>query len=152
MIPARVTVPASAVWLGGLGLVPFLGLTAALSLLSPELQPAVSHALIAYGATILSFLGGVHWGLGIARAASVDGSGLAGRLTLSIVPSLVAWAALLLPPFGGLLVLAAGIALMLPVDVLATRGGIAPAWYPRLRIPLSFAVASALLGACFLVR
>lgn len=152
MLSANAKVPISAAWLGGLGLIPFTGLAASLALCTPDQQPALSHALVAYGATILSFLGGVHWGLGIARAASGQVAGLAGRLTLSVVPSLAGWAALLTAPFTGLLVLAIAMALMLQVDILTSRSGVAPAWYPRLRIPLSCAVATTLLAAGFLLR
>ena len=152
MPSTNLAIPASAAWLGALGLIPFVGLAIALALAAPDLQAALSHALVAYGATILSFLGGVHWGLGIARAASGQRTGLAGRLTLSIVPSLAGWAALLTSPFAGLLVLAVAMALMLQVDILTARSGVAPAWYPRLRIPLSCAVATTLLAAGFLLR
>ncbi len=93
---------------------------------------------MAYGAVILSFLGGIHWGLAI---ASNHGNGdLPRRLFVSVAPSLVAWAGLLLPLRVGLLVLAAGFAAVLYVDVRATRAGEAPPWYPRLRGPLSAAV------------
>ena len=152
MTAADIRVPVSAAWLGGLGLVPFISLAAALPFVGQDLQFLAAHALLAYGATILSFLGGVHWGLGIAQGAGAPASGLAGRLTLSIVPSLVAWVALLVAPVAGLILLAAGIALMLRVDLLATRSGFAPPWYPRLRIPLSCAVATTLLAAGFVVR
>ena len=152
MTATDIRVPASAAWLGGLGLVPFIGLAAALPFVGPQVQSLATHALLAYGATILSFLGGIHWGLGIARAAVAPAGGLAGRLTLSIVPSLVAWIALLAPPFAGLILLATGIALMVRVDILATRSGVAPPWYPRLRIPLSCAVATPRLVAGLVVR
>ena len=39
---------------------------------------------------------------------------------------------------------------MLVVDIRATRLGHAPAWYPRLRIPLSCAVAVSLLAGALL--
>ena len=145
-------VPASAAWLGGLGVIPFVALAATLAFLDQDRQAIAVHALVAYGASILSFLGGVHWGLGIAGRRGAPGTGLAGRLALSVVPSLVAWVALLVTPFAGLMVLAGGIALMLGVDLLTTRSGLAPAWYPRLRIPLSCAVATTLLAAGLLVR
>ena len=148
----KVSVPPSAAWLGGSGLLPFAGLAASLVVLGPEQQLRATHALLAYGATILSFLGGIHWGMGISRQSNGDGSGLAAQLALSVIPSLLAWVALLLTPVGGLLVLAAGIMMMLGVDILATRNGLAPAWYPRLRIPLSGAVALTLLAAVLVLR
>jgi len=141
----KAPVPTSAAWLGALGLVPFAALAALLPFVSADLKTDVAYSLLAYGATILSFLGGVHWGLAIGSTARAAAADLKVRLTLSVVPSLVAWAALLVPLRSGLFMLAAAIALMLVVDIRATRAGEAPAWYPRLRIPLSCAVAAALL-------
>jgi len=138
-------IPSSAAWLGGFGFVPFAALTASLPFVGGELKSDVAYALLAYGAVILSFLGGVHWGLAIGSIAPGAAAGLKGRLLLSVIPSLVAWAALLVPLRSGLFMLAAAIALMLVVDIRATRAGEAPAWYPRLRIPLSCAVAASLL-------
>ena len=57
-----VRVPTAAGLLGGFGVVPFLGLAASLPFLKNEPKLMIAHALVAYGATILSFLGGVHWG------------------------------------------------------------------------------------------
>jgi hypothetical protein len=152
MTTTPVRIPTTAAWLGGLGVLPFAGLAAVLPWVPAELRTSAGHALVAYGATILSFLGGVHWGLGIARYAPGSDPRLAGRLALSVVPALGGWAALLFSPFTGLLILAAGIAAMLYVDIASARSGFAPAWYPRLRVPLSCAVAASLLAADFFVR
>jgi hypothetical protein len=45
------------------GLVPFIGLAALSFLVSPAQRPTVIFSLLAYGATIVSFLGAIHWGL-----------------------------------------------------------------------------------------
>ena len=103
------------------------------------------HALVAYGAVILSFLGGVHWGLAIGSRSNADHQELRTRLVVSVIPSLAAWAALLVPEKTGLLVLATAMAAMLWVDIRATRAGQAPRWYPKLRIPLTCVVVAALL-------
>jgi hypothetical protein len=111
-------------------------------------RPWAAHALLAYGATILSFLGGIHWGLAISTAGGTGTDRLPTRLFLSVMPSLAGWVALLVAGKSGLLLLAIAIAAMLAVDLRATRLGDAPLWYPRLRIPLSgVVVASLLLGA-----
>jgi hypothetical protein len=61
---------------------------------------------------------------------------------------LAAWAALLFSETAGLFVLATSIATMLWVDIRATRAAQAPAWYPKLRIPLTcVVVATLLIGA-----
>ena len=138
----QTNVPVSAGWLGGLGAVPFVGLAGALPWLAGGIKPLVVQALLAYGATILSFLGGVHWGLAIKIP---PGDGLKARLVLSVLPSLVAWVALLVGGAQGLMLLALAIAAMLWVDLRATRLGHAPLWYPKLRLPLSAIVFSALV-------
>jgi hypothetical protein len=107
----------------------------------------VTHALVAYGATILSFLGGIHWGLAIGSQNSPENVDLKTRLTLSVIPSLAGWSALLVAERLGLFILAVAIASMLWVDIRATRMGQAPPWYPRLRTPLTCLVVATLLFA-----
>ena len=138
-------VPPSAAWLGGLGALPFIGLAVAAPYLDSAPRMFVVHALVAYGATILSFLGGVHWGLAIGSQSGADHPEFRTRLIVSVIPSLAAWPALLAPETTGLLMLAAAVAAMLWVDVEATRLGHAPQWYPKLRIPLTCVVVAALL-------
>lgn len=138
-------VPSAAAWLGGFGIIPFVVLSFAQTFATDALKSRLSFALLAYGAIILSFLGGVHWGLAIA-VPQID-STLWRRITLSILPSLVAWVALLMPSGIGLLILAGAFVAMLLVDIQASRVQEAPAWYPKLRWPLSCgAIATLLLG------
>jgi hypothetical protein len=145
----RTSVPPAAKWLGALGVLPFVVPALAGLFLDGPFRENVSFALAVYGAVILSFLGGVHWGLTIA------GFGPEGtvcrtsrRLAYSVIPSLVGWGALLLPRPIGLLILAAAFAGAVLFDTRASRIGEAPAWYPKLRWPLSVVVvASLLLGA-----
>jgi hypothetical protein len=85
-------VPPAAGMLGGLGLIPFIAGTA-LVLLSDATWAV--DALRFYAAAILSFLGGVHWGLDIAGRGTGPGWM---RLGGSVVPSLAAWLVLLLAP------------------------------------------------------
>jgi hypothetical protein len=86
-----------ALWLGYAGLIPFAAGAAMAWLLPPEWRPFAAAALSAYAAVIVSFLGGIHWGIGFR-----DGTP---RLFLwGVVPSLLAVSALLLPPLHGLLV------------------------------------------------
>ena len=139
------TVPSSALWLGAFGAIPFLGLAGATPFLSGPAKLLAAHALAAYGAVILSFLGGVHWGLAV---GSEHGSGrgkLSARLAVSVIPSLVGWAGLLIGEAMGLFILATAFAALLLVDLRAARLGESPPWYPRLRIPLSLIVIAALL-------
>ncbi|MFC3230591.1 DUF3429 domain-containing protein [Marinibaculum pumilum] len=132
-------VPAAALWLGLAGALPFLALAAALFLAPPDLRPVAQQAIAGYGAVILSFLGGIHWGLALQA-----GRPLWSRLGPAVLPSLLGWAALLLAPVPGLLLLAAGFIAMALADHRAARAGAAPDWYPRLRWPLSGAVTASL--------
>lgn len=134
-------VPRAAAVLGALGLIPFLGL-AVLSTAGGATDDWARFALTAYGAAILSFLGGIYWGF-----ATTDGRAAWSRLLLAVVPSLVAWGAMMAPPGPALLVLVAGFVLMLSVDIAAARAGHAPRWYPALRMPLTVIACAALLFA-----
>ncbi len=124
-------IPPAPLWLGLAGLLPFAAAAAGAHLLPPDQQGFALRALIAYGAVILSFLGGVRWGLAIRDG---DDAALLRRLAWSVTPSLLGWVALLLPMVPGLVLLAAGFAAALLVD---WRAPDAPAWYRRLRLPLS---------------
>jgi hypothetical protein len=85
--------------LGLIGLLPFV-LGALLSLIVREdAHPYVVLALAGYAAVIVSFLGGIHWGLGM--KASVP-SPL--PFAWGVVPSLVAWVAVIMPPYAGLVI------------------------------------------------
>lgn len=139
-------IPFPAVFLGAFGAVPFVGLAGAAVLLDGPLRPIGVQALAIYGAIILSFMGGVHWGLAIAGfGAGPADAVLWRRLTISVVPALLGWAALLVSVKISLAVLAAGFALLALYDANRTRAGEAPAWYPRLRWPLSLVVVASLL-------
>lgn len=120
------------------GLIPFLGLA-----LACWVRPGLGFALVAYGATILAFLGAVHWGFALS-----DGRAPWWRFGLGVVPALVAWLALLLPVGAGLLLLAAGIAATAAVERAAAARRLVPAPYLALRFVLSAgAVFGLLLGA-----
>ena len=71
-----------------------------------------AHALLAYGTTIASFLGAIHWGL----AMREPGTPQPGPFVWGVFPSLVAWVALLLPLSQGLVTLALLLGVCLAVD------------------------------------
>lgn len=142
----RNQVPPAAKWLGALGALPFVALAAATMFPDSPYRESAWFALSAYGAVILSFLGGVHWGLTIAGfGPETTVCRTSRRLAYSVIPSLVGWGALLLPPSVGLPVLAAAFAGAALFDSRTGRIGEAPAWYPKLRGPLSAVVVTSLL-------
>lgn len=96
-------IPLMARRLGNAGLIPFVLGALLVHIVWPDAHPYVTLALAAYGACILSFLGGIHWGAYFLRHAqheSVDDR----WLIWGVVPSLVAWLAIIMPPSAGLVV------------------------------------------------
>ncbi len=132
--------PALAWPLGLGGLIPFLAGLSAMALG----QAWAGFAMAAYGATILAFLGAVHWGLALAAA---DGVAVRQRLIGGVIPALVAWVALLLPLRLGFVVLAAGLVVLVIVETIAARRGLLPGAYLRLRWVLSTVAAGSLFAA-----
>ncbi len=142
----RRDVPPAAFILGFLGAVPFVGL-AGLAFLAAPMGVWAATALLAYGAIILSFMGGVHWGWAMA-ADEPDFT----RLGTSVLPSLLGWGGFLLGGTAGLVVIALGFAALLWLDLEAVKAGRAAAWYRRLRWPLTLIVVASLLVAASTVR
>jgi predicted ferric reductase len=93
------------------GLVPFIGLAALSFTVSPAQRPAVIFSLLAYSATIISFLGAIHWGL-----TMVENLPSTQQLVWGVVPSLLAWISLMVQGEWGLLLVAAVLLLCLAVD------------------------------------
>jgi hypothetical protein len=119
--------------LGYGGLVPFLGLSAALWVTRPGDWPFVSAALLAYGATIVSFLGAIHWGL-LMRPGAVQPLPV---LLWGVTPSLLAWVALLLDTVYGLALITVVLCVCLAVDRTVYPRHQIQAWLPmRLRLTL----------------
>ena len=129
--------------LGFGGLIPFVGLAAALWVVGPGDLPPARMALLGYGATISSFLGAIHWGLVMREGPAQP----VPSLLWGVVPSLLGWVALLLGHAPGLLLIAALLWACFAVDrVLYPRYQL-QAWLPmRLRLTL-VASASCLAGA-----
>ena len=109
---ARISSPATADapgrWpqlLGVGGLLPFIGLALAIGLLPEPTRAQAAFALQAYGASILSFLGAIHWGLALREPGNLS----VPALVWGVLPSLLAWIALLCTAIIGLWLLAAGL-------------------------------------------
>ncbi len=136
----RSAVPQPVRLYGWLGVLPFAG-CAATAVAAPEEQAALACSLLlAYGALILSFLGGIRWGYAIA-----EGDPDARSLGEGVTPALVGWTAFFLPVPAGLSVLALGFAVALASDRRAGLRFRLPAWYPAIRTPLTAAAVIALL-------
>lgn len=103
------------------GLIPFVALAAALWLVPAADRPLAGIALLGYGASIVSFLGGIHWGLAMREGPAPSMP----SLLWGVLPSLLGWAALLLGQAQGLLLMTALLWACLAVD---------RALYPRYRL------------------
>ncbi len=97
-VPAP-ALPPAAMPLGWAGLLPFVAGALLLWAVSAEAHPYVALALSAYAAVIVSFLGGIHWGL-----AFRENPAPARLLGWGVVPSLVAWVAVMMPASAGLVI------------------------------------------------
>jgi hypothetical protein len=99
--------PLLAIVLGIAGLIPFIVCGLGAVSVDAGTSARMMVALVGYGAVILSFLGGVHWGFALGGMApgspapvTVAGNRFVtaerARLVLGVVPSLIGWVALLL--------------------------------------------------------
>lgn len=151
----KTEIPRPALILGLGGLLPFMA-TAIAVWYQPGFgseSPSTSgsahavHALGAYGAVILSFLGGVRWGSLLHDDARLQQWA---PLSLSVLPSLIGWCALLLSAPAMLLLLTAGFVSQYFLDLYAVRRLELPSWFGRLRLVLSsgavLSLTVALLG------
>ena len=96
-LPTAQALPLNARRLGYAGLVPFVIGALLVWLVHDEVRLEVSVGLSAYAALITSFLGGIHWGLAFRQ----DDPPVR-WLAWGVVPPLLAWPALLMPPYAGL--------------------------------------------------
>lgn len=146
--PRRIPTPALVLGLGGL--VPFVVGALGGWLASPGHAGLALNAMLGYGAVILSFLGGVHWGRALAPDLAARPGGA--RLLWSVTPALIGWGAMFAGQIYAVLVLfIAAFTLAFFVDAKAVNVGMFPAWYGRLRKLLSIGVLVCLLLALFAV-
>lgn len=107
--------------LGYSGLVPFVFLGCVSWLAKGEMQQDILFGLLAYAASILSFLGAIHWGLALREPVLPTGP----MLVWAVIPSLIAWCALMIGTSRGLWVIVIALWFCMVVD-----------WkiYPRYRL------------------
>lgn len=98
-------------------------------------------AMRAYSIAILSFLGGVRWGVAFAEDHA------ARAFWHSVVPALLAWATIFMQPVLALAILAMSFAGQGAWDVLSAQSGTLPGWYGKIRMKLTFMVVGALVIA-----
>jgi hypothetical protein len=136
-------------WLGYGGLVPFAGLALLMWVVPPRMQPMMALALVAYGAVIASFLGGVHWGTGFLMGEAAPRM----QFVWGVVPSLVGWLTVLLPARAGLPVLALLLVACYAVDRMTYPAVGLGRWLPmRLQLTVVAALSCALAALKLWIR
>lgn len=142
MVSAADEIPLWARQLGYAGMLPFVGGAVLVHLVWPEAHPYAVLALAAYASTIVAFLGGVHWGVAFTQAHPDPK-----LFAWGVVPSLVAWVAIVMPPSAGLVVLGVMLIACYAVDRrLYTRHGLQRWLVLRFRLS-AVAALSCFLGA-----
>lgn len=122
------------------GLLPFIGLSVFYSTIdNAQKADFVLSALLAYAAIILSFVGAIHWGRSLTEPHMVRSNLLQ---IISIIPTLMAWAALLVPHQIGLIILILGFVLIYLFDRLQYKNLF---WMQKIRFHLSMGVIFTLL-------
>lgn len=128
--------------LGYAGVLPFLLLMAGCWTADTDWLGAFIKGQLAYGIAVLSFLGGVHWGVAL-LAAGLTPEQTRRALVWSVVPALVAWFATMTGGFG-FAVLMAGFFAAYRADKHLYAWYRMPAWLIELRLRLTCAVIAAL--------
>jgi len=109
---------------------------AAVVLVGGDYAGLCSHALFAYGAVILSFVGALHWAFAMTRTDLTERYRNA-TWVWSVVPALLGWLALLVTPAAAGVVLVAGFLAQYVQDLRLARRTSLPAWYLPLRLRLT---------------
>jgi len=144
-------VPPIAMVLAVAGLTPFLW--GAATTLSPALAAAGRgwlpasltgpEVLLRYGVVILCFMAGVLWDF----AARAKGREAGIVYLMSVIPALYIFFNIGTTPQGTALSLVIGFAGLLAIDWHVWRAGMAPAWWMRLRLPVTGVVLVTLIPA-----
>lgn len=139
--------PKPAMYLGLAGLIPFI--TAPLLMaLTETFLPQVAYAQLAYGASIISFLGGARWGFALPESSPAKPDWI--NLANSVVPPLLAWTAMLLSdsitPAVITVIMGLGISLHYDLSLLPTY----PSWFKALRSILTIVASVSLISTLLL--
>ena len=132
--------PKMVLFLGYAGLIPFVGLSAASVLIDGTHRNTLLFCLLAYGATIISFLGAIHWGLTMR-----DYSPRQWQLVWGVIPSLAAWLSLIFSTKSGLAVQCLMVWVCFAVDYRAYSKFNLMAWL-KMRFLLTLLASLSLFG------
>jgi hypothetical protein len=128
--------------LGVIGLVPFVFLSLACWIAHPDWLEGFVYAQSAYGIAILSFLGGIHWGVAL-TSPELSAVQIKRALIWGVVPSMIACCSKL--HFGlGFFVLMFGFIVAYQIDKKLYVTYQMPQWFLVLRLRLTIVVVAAL--------
>ncbi|XP_039258424.2 transmembrane protein 69-like [Styela clava] len=143
--------PAPAFLTGIAGLVPFVAAPSYLYFIASSFHPFLISAQLAYGAIILSFIGGIRWGFVIPYRHGSTHMVTWRGISWSCVPALMAWGGILLPDLtGGLLMVSVGLLVSLYNDL--RLFGDYPKWMLGLRCLLTTVAVVTLIASVILVE
>lgn len=135
--------PKPALYLGLAGLIPFVS-APLLMAVSEVYLPEAAFAQVAYGASIVSFLGGARWGFALPSESPAKPDWI--NLANSVVPPLIAWVSLLfssdITQSAIIVIMGLGIALHYDLSLLPTY----PSWFKALRTILTAVAFFSLVG------
>ncbi|XP_035032490.1 transmembrane protein 69 [Hippoglossus stenolepis] len=135
--------PKPALYLGFAGLIPFVTPTLLMAVTECYL-PELAYAQLAYGASIVSFLGGARWGFALPEESPAQPDWI--NLANSVVPPLLAWVAMLMSdsivPAATMVIMGLGISLHYDLSLLPTY----PSWFKALRSILTVVAFLSLVG------
>jgi len=157
-------VPKEALYVGLAGVVPYLATSLSTVYLALDIQYAAVHGQgfflsgetaekllhiiepiqLGYGATIISFLGAIHWGLEWAGFGGHQGYP---RYAIGIIATAVAWPTLLLSAEVGLITQFLAFTFLYYADARASVRGWAPPWYSTYRFVLTFIVGASIVAS-----
>jgi len=103
--------PSTAFRLAYAGLLPFVAGALLVWLVWPDAHPYATLALSAYAAVVVSFLGGIHWGIAFREAEPPPS-----LFVWGVLPALVAWVAVVMPASAGLVILGVMLCVCYAVD------------------------------------
>lgn len=135
--------PKPALYLGSSGLIPFMS-APLLMAATQSFYPELAYAQVVYGAAIVSFLGGARWGFAIPAGSPAQPDWM--NLGNSVLPSLLAWVALLCKDnvTEGAIVVMMGLGLSLHYDLALLPGY--PSWFKAMRTLLTLVATFSLVA------
>ncbi|XP_039342098.1 transmembrane protein 69 isoform X2 [Mauremys reevesii] len=135
--------PKPASYLGLAGLIPFVSVPLIMAV-QQTYDPELAFAQMTYGATIVSFLGGVRWGFALPENSPATPDWM--NLGSSIAPPLLAWFAILfkedLTQAAIMVIFGLGVALHCDLAFLPTY----PSWFKGLRVLLTVVAVFSLVA------